>query len=102
MPEPPFCAIPVSPGLTGRIAAGFCPSEVREIGAGPGNAGTHLGHTRKGMAFRSKPEGMIPAGPESLTRWFLSLSRLVRCRGLPGRTADDAVLTLKILFLGGR
>src|SRR5690242_7087711 len=37
------------------------------------------------MAWRSKPEG----------KDVLSLSRLIRCQKLAGRTADDAVLTLK-------
>ena len=66
------------------------------MGACPETTGTHAVDTCRGAAWRSKPEGMIPAWPESsLTRWFLSLSRLVRCRRLPGQTADDAVLTLE-------
>jgi hypothetical protein len=39
------------------------------------------------VALRSKPEGGTS----------LLLSRLTRCRNTPGQTADDAVLTLKIL-----
>ncbi|PYU70331.1 MAG: hypothetical protein DMG52_25720 [Acidobacteria bacterium] len=77
--------IPAWPGPTGRIAASFCPTEFPKIGAAPGNAGTHVGHTRREVAWRSKPEG----------RDFLSLSRLVRRRKRGGRSADDAVLTLK-------
>lgn len=75
-------------GPTGRIAAGLWASEVREIGAGPACAGTHVGHTDIEMALRSKPEGK-----------FLLLARLVRCRRASGPTADDAVLTLRSLFL---
>ncbi len=75
-------------GPTGRIAAGLWASEVREIGAGPACAGTHVGHTDIEMALRSKPEGK-----------FLLLARLVRCRRAFGPTADDAVLTLRSLFL---
>jgi hypothetical protein len=75
-------------GPTGRIAASFCPSGVQEIGAGPACAGTHAGHTECEMALRSKPEGKI-----------LLLARLVRCRKASGPTADDAVLTLRSLFL---
>jgi hypothetical protein len=41
------------------------------------------------MAWRSKPEG----------KDFLSLSRLVRRRKEAGRSADDAVLTLKSFLL---
>ena len=88
-PGPPFCAIPAEPGWTGRIAAGFVPADVWEKGAVPGEAGTHAEHTGRVVALRSKPEG----------KDFLSLSRLVRCLEITGRTADDAVLTLKILFL---
>jgi hypothetical protein len=68
------------------------------MGACPGETGAHAVDTCREVAWRSKPEGVTPAWPASpLTRWFLSLSRLVRCRELPGRTADDAVLTLEIL-----
>jgi hypothetical protein len=58
------------------------------MGAGPVCTGPHAGHTNTEATLRSKPEGK-----------FLLLSRLVRCRNASGRTADDAVLTLKILFL---
>ena len=51
-------------------------------------AGAHEGDTRIEVAFGSKPEG----------RSSLLLSRLTRCRNTPGQTADDAVLTLKILI----
>jgi len=43
------------------------------------------------MALRSQPEGK-----------FLLLTRLVRCRRASGPTADDAVLTLRSLFLGSQ
>ena len=88
--------IPAKPGITflcgrkgptGRIAARIMSSEVRENGAGPVRTGTHAGHTDIEMALRSKPEGD-----------FLLLTRLVRCRRASGPTADDAVLTLKILI----
>jgi hypothetical protein len=59
------------------------------MGAVPGSAGTHAGHTGREVAWRSKPEG----------REILSLSRLVRRRKQPRRTADDAVLTLKSFLL---
>ena len=49
-------------------------------------AEAHTGHTKNEMAWRSKPEGII-----------LMLARLVRRRKASVRTADDAVLTLKIL-----
>jgi hypothetical protein len=54
--------------------------------------------------MRSKPEGWNPAGPGSRTTYVLMLSRLVllrvvRCREIPGQTADDAVLTLLFLNL---
>ena len=74
--------------LPGRIAAGFCPSEVRVSGAVPGIAGTHTGHTTIGAAACSSLLGI---------ELFLKLTRLVRRRKSSGRTADDAVLTLKIL-----
>src|ERR1700674_4600233 len=83
---------------TGRIAASFSPSEVREIGAGPGTAGTHVGHSCREVALRSKPEGLAARRPPS-EKTFLSLSRLVRRRKRAGRTADDAVLTLKSFLL---
>jgi len=87
---------PALPEFTaGRIAASFCPSEVREIGAGPVRTGTHVGHTGREVAWRSKPEAMVPAVPDPpVCSCFLSLSRLVRSRKRAGRTADDAVLTL--------
>jgi hypothetical protein len=50
-------------------------------------AGAHEGDTSIEVAFGSKPEG----------KTSLLLSRLTRCRITPGQTADDAVLTLKIL-----
>lgn len=75
-------------GPTGRIAERIMSSEVRENGAGPVRTGTHAGHTDIEMALRSKPEGD-----------FLLLTRLVRCRRASGPTADDAVLTLRSLFL---
>src|SRR2546421_4668460 len=97
-PESPFCAAPAWPGLTGRIAASFCPSEFPKIGAAPGNAGTHVGHTCREVAWRSKPEGLAALRPLS-EKTFLSLSRLVRRRKRAGRSADDAVLTLKSFLL---
>jgi len=50
-------------------------------------AGAHEGDTCIEVAFCSKPEGSSS----------LLLSRLTRCRNTPGQTADDAVLTMKIL-----
>src|ERR1700738_3110986 len=88
-PESPFCAAPDWPGPTGRIAASLCPAEFPKIGAAPGNAGKHVGHTCREVACRSKTEG----------RDFLSLTRLVRRRKEAGRSADDAVLTLKSFLL---
>src|SRR5260370_22885944 len=85
----PFCAVPAWPGPTGRIAASLSPSEFPEIGAAPGDAGMHAGHSCREVAWRSKPEG----------RDFLSLSRLVRRRKRAGRSADDAGLTLQSFLL---
>src|SRR5439155_25957505 len=48
----------------------------------------HMGHNCSWFAWRSKPEG----------RKRLSLSSLVRCRILAGRSADDAVHTYEILL----
>ena len=53
-----------------------------------GDAGKDSGRTNGEMAWRSKPE----------EKDILSLSRLNRCLKLAGRTADDAVLTLKSLL----
>src|SRR4029077_2409669 len=62
--ENSLCVTPALPEFTtGRIAASFCPSEVREIGAGPVCTGTHVGHTGRGVAWRSKPEAMVSAVP---------------------------------------
>jgi len=72
----------------GRIAASFCPSRTQKTVPDPGTAGKDAGRTCREMAWRSKPEG----------KDVLSLSRLIRCLKLAGRTADDAVLTLKILL----
>src|SRR5258707_738242 len=87
-PESPFCADPAWPGPTGRIAASFCPADFRKKAPSRLKPG-HVGHTCREVAWRSKPEG----------RDFLSLTRLVRRRKLAGRSADDAVLTLKSFLL---
>src|SRR5712692_2713152 len=87
-PESPFCADPAWPGPTGRIAASFCPADFRKKAPSRLKPG-HVGHTCREVAWRSKPEG----------RDFLSLTRLVRRRKRAGRSADDAVLTLKSFFL---
>src|SRR5689334_19882115 len=55
----------------------------------PGNAGKYAAHTCMEVAWRPKPEG----------RNIPSLSRVSRCRKTAGQTADNAVLTLKILLL---
>ncbi len=58
-----------------------------------GNAGDN----KVVAALRSKPEGM--AAEQRLTMTVnLMHSRLGRCRETPRGTADDAILTLKILF----
>ena len=88
-----------------RIAASFCPSGDRNSASGgPAYTETHVGDTCRELPLRSKPEGVSPAGPGSRTTYFLLLSmlvllRVVRCRDLPGQTADDAVLTLLFLNL---
>src|SRR5438046_1396648 len=53
----------------------------------PGIKGKDAGHTDRETAWCSKPE----------EKDVLGISRLARCQELAGRTADDAVLTLKIL-----
>jgi hypothetical protein len=96
---------PIKRGLTGRIAAGLCSTEVRSSGGGPVRTGTHLRDTCREMPLRSKPEGCNPAGPGCRTStYFLLLSKLVllrvvRCRKVSGQAADDAVLTLIFLNL---
>ena len=62
-------------------------TEVRARLAVAAEAGAHEGDTFIEVALRSKPEG----------KSSLLLSRLTRCRNTAGQTADDAVLTLKIL-----
>src|SRR5437588_399066 len=67
-PESPFCAAPAWPGPTGRIAASLCPTEFPKIGAAPGKAGKHVGHTSREVAWRSKPEGSVPTRSGPLRR----------------------------------
>ncbi len=90
-----------SPGLAGTdrthrrelVPSGFPKNRRRS-----GNAGKHVGHTCREVAWRSKPEGLAGLRPPS-EETFLSLSRLVRRRKRAGRSADDAVLTLKSFLL---
>src|SRR5215470_1368583 len=87
--ENSLCGTPAWPEFTaGRIAASICPPGARKTGTAPETAGKHVARTCNEVAWRSKPEG----------RNILSLSRLIRCRKPAGQTADDAVLTLKILL----
>src|SRR5205823_4586030 len=84
-----FKVAPAWPESTaGRTAASFCPSWAQQTKALPGTSGKDAGCTSSKIAWCSKPEG----------KDILSLSRLIRCQKLAGRTADDVVLTLKILF----
>src|SRR2546429_4132772 len=89
------CALPISlkgtpawpESALGRIARSFCPSRAQKTESPPGTKGKDAGHTDRETAWCSKPE----------EKDVLGISRLARCQELAGRTADDAVLTLKIL-----
>ena len=66
-------------------------------------AGAYADDTSSEVLWRSKREGradwrprVAMTGERSPMNWLLMLSRLVRCRLLAGRTADDAVLILEI------
>jgi hypothetical protein len=63
------------------------------------NKAEHAGDNNNNTvaAWRSKPEG-VAAGRHPYF-WNLMLSRLGRCREAPGVTANDAILTLKILLI---
>jgi hypothetical protein len=61
------------------------------------NKAEHAGDNSTVAAWRSKPEG-VAAGRHPYF-WNLMLSRLGRCREAPGVTANDAILTLKILLI---
>jgi hypothetical protein len=57
----------------------------------------HAGDNTSVAALRSKPEGVAAA--RHPYNWNLMLSRLGRCREVPWETANDAILTLKILLI---
>jgi len=61
------------------------------------NEAEHAGDNNGVAALRSKPEGV--AAERHPWNRNLMLSRLGRCREVPGVTANDAILTLKILLI---